>query len=143
MKRIVVFSTSDIQTWVSGDSRLNPMPPKFQSTGELERAIALGFTVYVISTRHKLSDTSDKWWFDQANYVYLATTPMDSSCANTLGLLAPWLKLYDELDIPIEPNNDGECKFNNWLEARDYLSHVILPNAVIVTGSDFKRLYPK
>ena len=170
-KRIVVFSTSDIQTYVSGDSRLNPTtyvsgdsrlnptPPKFQSTGELERALSLGFTVYVISTRHKLSET-DKWWFDKADYVYLATSAMDSLCANSPALIAPWLKFFQELNISLpvkaRPDDDTEWLqdqfegplpqrygFNSWLEARDYLMYVKHPNdTIIVTGSDFRRLYP-
>ena len=172
-KRIVVFSTSDIQTYVSGDSRLNPTtyvsgdsplnptPPKFQSTGELERALSLGFTVYVVSTRNKLGD-GDKWWFDQAFRVLLATTPIDDTCVMTPGLLVPWLKLYEELGIPLpikrrdaddqewlEDQLEGPLPqlygFNSWLEARDYLMYGNYPldlDTIIVTGSDFRRLYP-
>lgn len=163
MKRIVVFSTSDIQTLVpSGFVGTNVRGNQFQSTGELERAIDLGFTVYVISTRHKLSE-SDKWWFDKANYVYLATSAMDSLCANSPALIAPWLKFFQELGIPLppkaRPEDDQEWLqdelegplpqlygFNSWLEARDYLMYGNYPLArgdtVIVSGSDFRRLYP-
>jgi hypothetical protein len=158
-KRIVVFSTSDIQTWVSGPR--GAMAPSLESTGELERALSLGFTVYVISTRHKLSET-DKWWFDKANYVYLASSAMDSMCANSPALIAPWLKFFQELDIPIpakqrDPDDtewlqdqfEGPLPqrygFNSWLEARDYLERgdfAFKSDNIIVTGSDFRRLYP-
>lgn len=159
MKRIVVFSTSDIQTL-----ERNCTSPEldegysFRSTGELERAIDLGFIVYVISTRHKLSE-SDKWWFDKANYVYLATSAMDSMCANSPALITPWLKFFQELSIPLpakrrdaddqewlEDKLEGPLPqrygFNSWLEARDYLYQVSVPDTIIVTGSDFRRLYP-
>jgi len=153
MKRIVVFSTTDIQQI---DYRKPGVP---QSTGELERAIAMGFTVYVVSTRNKLGD-GDKWWFDQAFRVLLATTPIDDTCVMTPGLLVPWLKLYEELGIPLpikrrdaddqewlEDQLEGPLPqrygFNSWLEARDYLMYVKHPNdTIIVTGSDFRRLYP-
>jgi hypothetical protein len=152
MKRIVVFSTTDIQQI---DYRKPGVP---QSTGELERAIAMGFTVYVVSTRHKLSD-GDKWWFDKADYVYLATSAMDSLCANSPALITPWLKFFQELNIPLpvkaRPDDDTEWLqdqfegplpqlygFNSWLEARDYLYQVSLSDTIIVTGSDFRRLYP-
>ena len=87
MKRIVVFSTSDIQTLERNcTSRGIPLPPKARPEDDTE-----------------------------------------------------WLQ--DQLEGPL-PQLYG---FNSWLEARDYLMYGNYPldlDTVIVSGSDFRRLYP-
>lgn len=156
MKRIVVFSTSDIQTLERNVPDNGGYTLK--STGMLERAKSLGFTVYVISTRSKLSD-GDAWWFLLADRIYLSSTPsFDSWGCNSPELIAPWLKLYHELKIPLPSKrrdwDDEEFLknelegplpqifgFHSWLDAREGLRNINIPDTILVTADGFRH-YP-
>lgn len=95
-KLIAVFTTSDIQ--------YHSWPELFQaglkSTGKLERAIAEGFTIYVVSTRTKLSET-DAWWRVHVpdERIFLSSENVDGGYVNSPSTITPWERLYDVLGL--------------------------------------------
>ena len=130
MERIVVFSTSDIQEYTRKQT--------LESTGNLERALSLGFTVYVVTTREKFSGT-DEWWLAKVNRDNVLTASRateDDVYVNSPGTIAPWVKLYTMLGIPLP--SEG---FDTWTEAREMLADISLPDKIILTERTFRH-YP-
>jgi hypothetical protein len=130
VERIVVFSTSDIQEYTRNQT--------LESTGKLEKALSLGFTVYVVTTREKFSGT-DEWWLAKVNRANVLTSTRateDDVYVNSPGTIAPWVKLYTMLGIPVPPSG-----FTSWTEARDMLADLNLPDRIILTERTFRH-YP-
>ena len=121
--KIAVFSTTDVQRWYPPDfSRRLEVP---QSTGVVEAALALGYTVYVASTRMKLG-LHDQWWValvGEAN-VFLANDHGDAYSQQihrdrNAEVSSGWSRLYEALGEEW-PTWEGEPCF--WTSARQILS---------------------
>lgn len=169
-KRIAIFSTSDIQQYVGADTYLKARPGNLRkaveddtflmSTGNLERAVRLGFDIFVVTTRPKFSSTDD-WWkvYVSEDQILTPDTRQDAMFANSPGLIAPWIRLFEKLGIPLPAKSrdiddeeflkdtfEGPLPqihgFHTWLEARAYLLDAKSPHSddmTIVSGSDFEH----
>ena len=118
--KIAIFSTSDIQRIVTGESAKNlkdedihrirfdgPMSslswttPKRHvvlSNGNIEQAIAKGYKVLVATTRHKASAT-DEWWINQVgreNVYWADESHGDATCPK---VCKGWRNLCADLGV--------------------------------------------
>lgn len=146
--KIAVFETSEIfeiQWDVAGRGPVHVYDPvasfrderglhQVYSRGNLERAIARGFKVYVASTREKLG-RHDDWWIKLVGEgaIHLARDPdhenydEDRSAAISAG----WMGVFEALDLPWPTRPSGEPDF--WTAARSNLRSL-----GIASGRDFE-----
>lgn len=108
--KVCVFTTSAIQEYRNG---------ALVSTRRLERALAAGYTCYVVSSRHTLSDT-DNWWraLVPSTHIFLTDKEEyveDGGYANSPSTINPWRRLYACLGIyPV-------TEWSNWMCAQEEL----------------------
>lgn len=134
-KKIAVFTTSDIfRTWE--DERNGPQRAEFDghpifTTGNLERALAEGYDVWVVTTRTR-EDLShhDAWWMKLVKSDQILTSMgRGGEGCNHPAILAPWQELFQRMSLPWE-----EGWNRNWQIAR-----AALPTLGIALGRDFCR----
>ena len=149
MSRIAVFGTSEIFTVHWSADRVE-LPRHLQnklhratmeddvgihhvySTGRLERAIRLGYDVYVASTRERL-DEHDSWWVGMVgkDHVFLAR---EWKAGEDVPVSSGWVELFGALGLayPIAPSPPPSVRLAHWTTARD-----MLKNYGIRLGSEF------
>ena len=103
-EKLAVFSTSDIFSTYPMKKGAKPFttipqpnrkPLEIYKTGQLETALAQGFTVIVITTRSKLM-AHDDWWKELVGEDNIIITPPFNDYDNearTAGLNQPWREL--------------------------------------------------
>lgn len=95
---------------------------KVWSTGLLERVLAAGHEVIVVTTRTKLGN-HDKWWLElvSADNVFLAAEPDPEvwRWRENERVSSGWMHAFERLGIPW-PTNHGES--GHWTWARNFLS---------------------
>ena len=102
---------------------------QFFSTGNLEKALAAGYTVLVVSTRSRLG-THDQWWVDLVGRenVYLSDDYGQNERIRTAALNKPWREICGKYGI--------EDKFD-WTEFWTVLRPAIMTLLGAKNGYDF------
>lgn len=134
-QNLAVFTTSEIFTMFA-DAK-NPQEPKavlqdgtkVYSTGCLERALAVGFVVYVVTTRSKLMD-HDKWWMKlvDSDRVFLTEEGGMYDPRRDEIMMTPWRRLFEAVEIEFP-----EGKYHFWSALRAHIE-----DYGFVRGHDFK-----
>lgn len=88
--KIAVFSTSEIQ-------KFEGMTRNLISTGLLEKAIKLGYTIYVITSRTKFSELDD-WWLSKIEKLY---TGYNGYGAGDVAFIETWKQFYQDRGIDL------------------------------------------
>lgn len=134
-KKIAVFTIGDIQTYLSVVKRYIPdVKPcsemvghcvktyKFASWGKLEKALAEGYHVYVVTTHSRLCN-HDMWWRNLVgnDNIFLAKKLERTTCE--------WRDfIHNILNLPTKPAFLGQ----SWMDLKDDLK-----NYGIKLGQDF------
>lgn len=127
MKKIVVFTTSDIQTCYREKNStflFEMYGEKWYSTGKFEKAISEKYEIYVISSRSQLG-MHDIWWVEQIPKANIIIGGYDGRGATDKKFIETWREFYrmmgynpDEIQLfPLTVLQENDMKF--WGEYKE------------------------
>lgn len=120
-QKVAVFTTSDIQGRLAAVKRLVDSPPRietvelrgqketFASYGKLEKALSMGYKVYVVTSRHEMG-SQDQWWIKLvgSDNCVMAKNYGSSTCENCI---QEW-KNFIQNTLGLEPNTEA----HSWMD---------------------------